>query len=340
MTEKHIVFVTDAWKPLVNGVVRVIDAQIPILKKRGHRVSIIEPSQFLFKIPLPFYPEIKLALFPRRRVARMLAELSPDAIHIVTEGPLGFAASRICTKRHIPFTTAYHSHFALYAQVYVGRFVMPLVLWYLKKLHAKAHALMVSTGSLKRVLEELGVRSNIVIVPLGVDAERFVRNPSPPGPALPKPVFLYFSRLSADKSPEEFLKLDLPGTKLLVGDGPERARLETKYPTAIFTGYKHGQELVEWISKADVLVFPSRTETFGLVALEAMACGVPVAAYDEMGPRDIITNGVDGYISADLKTAAIKCLALSRDACRATALKYSWERTADAFLKNLAWIQK
>ena len=195
---------------------------------------------------------------------------------------------------------------------------------------------MVSTASLKRELESTGFKKNIVIVPLGVDVAHFVRNPTPALPALTKPVFLYFSRLASEKSPEEFLKLTLPGTKLVIGDGPERVRLEKKYGKEnIFVGYKHGQELVDWLSLADVFVFPSRTETFGLVALEALACGIPVAAHDVMGPRDIITNGKDGYLSDTLEEAALKCLELSREECRATALQYSWEHSVDTFIKNL-----
>ncbi|MCR4333927.1 MAG: glycosyltransferase, partial [Patescibacteria group bacterium] len=168
------------------------------------------------------------------------------------------------------------------------------------------------------------------------DTDHFIRNPNPPLPALPKPVFLFFSRLAPEKGLEEFLQLDLPGTKLVIGDGPDREKLEKKYGKKNkFVGYKHGQELVDWLSLADVFVFPSRTETFGLVALEALACGVPVAAHDVMGPRDIITEGKDGYLSENLQEAALKCLSLSRDDCRAKAERYSWERSTDAFLKNL-----
>jgi glycosyltransferase involved in cell wall biosynthesis len=194
---------------------------------------------------------------------------------------------------------------------------------------------MVSTESLKKELEATGYK-NLVIMPLGVDTQLFTRNPAPQLPTLPKPVFVYFSRLSVEKNPEEFLKLSLSGTKLVIGDGPLRKKLEKKYATGhMFVGRKNGQELVDWLSLADVFVFPSRTETFGLVALEALACGIPVAAHDVMGPHDIVTVGKDGYLSENLAEAAQKCLPLLPEDCRAKALQYSWENSADAFLQNL-----
>lgn len=330
---KKILLVTDAWAPQVNGVVRVQDAHIAILRRRGYEVSVIEPSQFA-TVPLPLYPEIRLAVLPRRRVARTIEEFRPDAVHVMTEGPLGWAARHVCRSRDIPFTTWYHSHFQLYVDARFRGLLHPMYIL-LRRFHAAAARTMVSTEGLKRELEAAGFR-NIVIVPLGVDVEHFKRNPSPPLPPLPSPVFLYFSRIAAEKSPEEFLELDLPGTKLVIGDGPDRIRLEKEYGgTNRFVGYKRGQELVDWLSLADVFVFPSRTETFGLVALEALACGIPVAAHDVMGPRDIITEGKDGYLGEDLKEAALKCLALSRDDCRATAVTYSWDHSADEFVRHL-----
>ncbi len=331
---KRILFVTDAWKPQVNGVVRVLDAHVRFLKAGGYDVMLIEPGQFM-TLPLPFYPEIRLALLPRRHVARMIEELQPDAIHITTEGPLGWAARSVCRARGIPFTTWYHSHFQLYIDLRLRGLLWP-VLAALRRFHFAAVRTMVSTESLKRELESVGY-TNVVVVPLGVDVDLFTRNPNPPLPPLPAPVFLFFSRLAPEKNPEEFLTLDLPGTKLVIGDGPSRAKLEARYGKKnMFVGYKHGQELVDWISLADVFVFPSRTETFGLVSLEALACGIPVAAHNVMGPRDIITEGKDGYLSDNLQEAALKCLSLSRDNCRAKAEQYSWEHATDMFIHNLA----
>ncbi|HQT82572.1 MAG TPA: glycosyltransferase family 1 protein [Candidatus Paceibacterota bacterium] len=334
---KKIVLVTDAWAPQVNGVVRVQDAHLKALKARGYEVTVIEPGQFR-TVALPFYPEIRLALFPRRRIARVLAEEKPDAVHLMTEGPLGWAARAVCRKQGIPFTTWYHTHLQLYVNVRLRGLLHPLNAL-LRRFHSAAVRTMVSTASLKRELESLGV-TRVVIVPLGVDTELFTRNPAPPLPPLPKPVFVYFSRLDPEKSPEEFLRLDLPGTKLVIGDSADRPRLEQEYGGKnTFVGFKRGQELVDWLSLGDVFVFPSRTETFGLVVVEALACGLPVAAHRVMGPRDIITEGKDGYLGEDLKEAALKCLELSPADCRATALRYSWDASADAFIKNLVPIQ-
>lgn len=333
MNTKKILFVTDAWTPQVNGVVRVLHALIPLLEARGYEVSVIEPGQFR-TIALPFYPEIRLALFPRRRVKKMIAWAHTDAVCLVTEGPLGWAARSVCLEKGIPFTTWYHSHFQLYVDVRLHGLLRP-VFALIRRFHSAAVQTMVATASLKRELESAGFK-NLVRMPLGVDVNLFMRNPAPALAALPEPVFVYFSRLAPEKSPEEFLKLDLPGTKLVIGDGPLRKNLEKKYGERnTFVGYKHGQELVDYLSLADVFVFPSRTETFGLVALEALACGLSVAAHGVMGPRDIVTEGKDGYLSEDLRTAAIKCLDLSRDDCRKKAEQYSWERSADALIENL-----
>ncbi|MHB8710008.1 MAG: glycosyltransferase family 4 protein [Minisyncoccota bacterium] len=330
---KKILLVTDAWAPQVNGAVRVLDALLPLVEARGYEVTVIEPGQFT-TMPMPFYPEIRLALFPRRRIGKVIDELQPDAVCLVTEGPLGWAARAACRKRGIPFTTWYHSHFQLYVDIRLRGLLRPIYAL-IRRFHSVAARTMVSTESLKRELESTGFK-NMVIMPLGVDTKLFTRNMASPLPPLSKPVFVYFSRLAPEKSPEEFLKLDLPGTKLVIGDGPDRGKLEKKYGKKNkFVGYKHGQELVDWLSLADVFIFPSRTETFGLVVLEALACGIPVAAHDVMGPRDIITNGKDGYLGEDLRDAALKCLDLSRDTCRAKALQYSWERSAEAFIKNL-----
>lgn len=330
---KKILLVSDAWAPQTNGVVRVLDVLIPLLRARGYAVTVIEPGQFR-TVPLPFYPEIRLALFARRRIAETLREVQPDVVCIVTEGALGWAARSVCQERGIPFITWYHSHFQLYVDARLHGLMRP-VFMFIRRFHSGAVRTMVSTESLKKELESGGFE-NLVVMPLGVDTELFIRNPTPDLSALPKPVFAYFSRLAPEKNPEEFLKLTLPGTKLVIGDGPLRKKLEKKYGSEhTFVGFKRGQELVDWLSLADVFVFPSMTETFGLVALEALACGIPVAAHDVMGPRDIVEHGKDGYLSNDLQEAALKCLDLSQEDCRAKALTYSWERSADVFIENL-----
>jgi glycosyltransferase involved in cell wall biosynthesis len=330
---KKILLVTDAWSPQTNGVVRVLNALIPRLEKRGYDVRVIEPGQ-CWTMALPIYKEIRLAVFPRRHIRRVLDEYQPDTVCLVTEGPLGWAARAECYLRGIPFTTWYHSHFQLYVDVRLRGLLRPVTAL-VRHFHSAATRTMVSTETLRKELEGEGYQ-NVVLMPLGVDTEAFTRNPNPSIPSLPKPVFVYFSRLAPEKNPEEFFKLTLPGTKLVIGDGPLRKELETKYgATHTFVGSKYGQELVNWLSLADVFVFPSRTETFGLVALEALSCGIPVAAHDVMGPGDIVTEGKDGYLSDDLAAAAQKCLTLSREDCRAKALQFSWENSAETFISNL-----
>lgn len=330
---KKLLLVTDAWHPQVNGVVTVFANLIPLLEARGYKVSLIEPSQFR-TVSLPLYPEIRLALFPKKHIRTLLRTQQFDAVHIATEGPLGFAARAVCSKYKIPFTTSYHTHFQLHLEARVGSILTPLMYVFLRRFHAPASSTMVVSDSLKALLERHGFK-HVVVWPLGVDTKLFVRNPSPSLPALTKPVFVYFGRLAPEKGIEEFLRLNLPGTQLVIGDGPSRRVLESKYPHAKFVGYKRGQTLVDWLSLCDVCIFPSRSETFGLVIVEALACGVPVAAHDVMGPRDIITNGKDGFLGEDLQEAALACLKLSPADCRAKALCYSWEASATIFLENL-----
>ncbi len=333
---KKILLVTDAWHPQINGPVRVIDSLLPELEKRGYQCVLAHPG-LCRNVSMPLYSEIKLALFPARVLRKLLHSETFAAVHIMTEGPMGWSMRRLCRQRGIPFTSWYHTHFQLYIDLYIGArlgiFFKP-VMYMLRRFHNAAARTMVSTEGLKRELEKQGF-SNVVMVPLGVDATHFTRNPAPPLTPLPSPVFVFFSRLAKEKSPEEFLKLNLPGTKLVIGDGPARKKLEQRYRDTLFVGYKRHQELVDWLSLCDVLVFSCRTETFGLAVLEALACGIPVAAHPVMGPDDIIDSGVDGVLSDDLGKAAIDCLAIDRSKCREKALRYSWGKSADYFVKNL-----
>jgi glycosyltransferase involved in cell wall biosynthesis len=336
-SSKKLLLVTDTWHPQVNGVVTALTKIKEHLERDGWEVVVIHPGLFR-SVPLPWYPELRLAVSPGRSLRRMLVREAPDYVHVATEGPLGWNARALCRRYGWRFTTSYHTNFQLYAHMH-GR----LLLWPVQKLlhtfHDAATCTMAATPGLMRELEAGGL-GNVALWPLGVDTELFAPKPASPMPALPKPVFVFFGRLACEKSPDEFLKLDLPGTKLVIGDGPERARLQARFGTeALFVGYQHGQDLVDWLSLGDVMVFPSRTDTFGLVILEALACGVPVAAHDVMGPRDIIQNGVDGVLGEDLGKAALACLSLERSKCREKALRYSWEASATAFRRNLvrAW---
>jgi glycosyltransferase involved in cell wall biosynthesis len=289
-------------------------------------------------VPLPWYPELRLAVSPGRRLRRVLIREAPDYVHLATEGLLGWNARVLCRRYGWRFTTSYHTNFQLYAQMRARPLLWP-VQRLLRTFHHAATCTMAATPSLKGELEAGGFR-NVALWPLGVDTNLFAPKPASQVPTLPKPVFGFIGRLAREKNPEEFLNLDLPGSKLVIGDGPERTRLEARFGgKATFVGYKRGQDLVDWLSSCDVMVFPSRTDTFGLVILEALACAIPVAAHNVMGPRDIIDHGVDGMLAEDLRMAALACLSLDRRKCREKALQYSWEASAAAFKGNLvcAW---
>jgi glycosyltransferase involved in cell wall biosynthesis len=329
--------VTDAWHPQVNGVVTALGKIKACLQRDGWEVVVIHPGLFR-SVPLPWCPEVRLAVSPWRTMRRLLTRQAPDYVHVATEGPLGWTARRLCRQYGWRFTSSYHTHFHLYAHARVRPLLRP-VRALLRAFHSAATCTMAATAGLKGELEAGGF-GNVALWPLGVEASLFARRPASHMPPLRGPVFVFFGRLAPEKNPEEFLKLDLPGTKLVIGDGPERARLQSRYGTrAVFVGYQHGEELVDWLSMCDVMIFPSRTDTFGLVILEALACGIPVAAHNVMGPRDILQDGVDGVLGEDLRQAALACLSLDRSKCRETGLRYSWEASAAAFKRNLvrAW---
>lgn len=326
-----IVIVTDAWSPQINGVVISLARTITEIERLGHTVQVIEPGHFR-SIPCPTYPEIRLALLPGRKLGRMLEEAAPDALHIATEGPLGMAARRWCVRRNFPFTTSYHTRFPEYVWL---RTRLPLALSYglMRWFHGGARFTMVATETLRRELAEKGFR-NLVLWSRGVDTKLF----HPRDCAFladARPIFMYVGRVAVEKNIEAFLKLDLPGTKYVVGGGPDLEMLRVKYPQARFTGFKTGDELARHVAAADVFVFPSRTDTFGLVLIEALACGVPVAAYPVQGPTDIVAHGETGYLSEDLRAAALDALKLDRKKCREAALAYTWEASTAQFMEYI-----
>ncbi|BBK45122.1 GDP-mannose-dependent alpha-mannosyltransferase [Allostella vacuolata] len=328
----HIAIVTDAWSPQVNGVVRTLATVKGELEKRGHVVEVIAPDQFR-TIPCPTYPEIRLAILPGRGVRRRLDAMAPDAIHVATEGPLGMAARAYCRRRRLAFTTSFHTRFPEYVEARTGLPRAWLYAW-MRRFHAPAAGVMVATDSLMRELAGYGFR-NLRRWSRGVDTELFH-----PGPKdlydLPRPIFLNVGRVAVEKNIEAFLDLDLPGTKVVVGDGPQRAQLERRYPRTVFLGTKKGADLARHFAAADVFVFPSRTDTFGLVLLEALAAGVPVAAFPVPGPLDVIDGNPVGVLDEDLGHAARSALAIPADRCRAYAEIFSWDRCAEQFLTNLA----
>lgn len=331
-----VAIVTDAWRPQTNGVVQTLSTTAQTLRAAGHEVLVVEPGQFR-TFPCPTYPEIRLAWFPYRRLSQLLEEFAPDCIHIATEGTLGGAARTWCLRNRFAFTTSYHTQFPEYVR---ARAPIPLALSYahLRRFHSAAARTMVATPSLQKQLETRGFR-HIVRWTRGVDVELFKPGAAPANKqflALPRPIFVYLGRVAVEKNIEAFLDLDLPGTKLVIGDGPERRSLQAEFPTAQFVGYKFGAELAAHLAAADVFVFPSRTDTFGLVLLEALACGVPVAAYPVIGPIDVIRNGTTGVLDEDLRAAALAALRLDPAKCRAFALAHTWEAATKQFLGNLA----
>jgi glycosyltransferase involved in cell wall biosynthesis len=332
----RIALATDAWAPQVNGVVRTLTTVRDKLAASGHEILTITPDQFR-TFPCPTYPEIRLAIGPGRRIARLLEAGAPDAIHIATEGPLGLAVRNYCVRRGWPFTTAYHTRFPEYVEArfaFPARWSYDLLRWF----HQPSRGIMVATESIRRDLEARRF-INIKRWSRGVDTERF--RPAADGSArnflgLERPIFLSVGRLAVEKNLEAFLALDLPGSKLVVGDGPLLSKFRRRYPGVHFAGERHGAELAACYASADVFVFPSRTDTFGLVLLEALASGVPVAAYPVPGPLDVIGESGCGVLSEDLREAALAALGIARERCRDYAMTFSWTACAEQFLRNLA----
>ena len=332
----RLLIATDAWFPQVNGVVRTLDRLQAEVVALGHDVHMLSPEGYR-SLPLPTYNEIRLALTTPGSIAKRIEAYAPDYIHIATEGPIGLMARRWCVRNGRPFTTSYHTRFPEYVR---ARMPVPITASYryLTWFHNAGRAVMVTTESLTRELEDWGFRS-IARWPRGVDHELF-RPREETVLDFDGPIFLYVGRVAVEKNIEAFLSLDLPGTKVVVGDGPQRAQLEARYSDARFLGAKFGEELAAIYASADVFVFPSKTDTLGLVVLEALACGVPVAAYPVTGPKDLIGDEPVGALEDDLRSAALKALDLSREACREHALKFTWSASAQSFIDNVVTFQE
>jgi len=338
---KRICIVTDAWHPQVNGVVRTLDTLKRELRKRGHRVLVLSPKMFK-TMPMPTYPEIRLALNVPFRLARILKRFKPDAIHIATEGPLGWAARNFCIRVGHPFTTAYHTAFPEYMS---ARSHMPADWFYpiFKRFHAASSGVLVATQSVREQLSEKGF-DRIVPWTRGVDTDLFYPRPNA-SLDFEGPIQLYVGRVAVEKNLEAFLQTNVPGTKVIVGDGPAREELAAKYPEARFLGALYGEDLAQAYAAADVFVFPSKTDTFGLVMIEALATGTPVAAYPVQGPLDVL--GDDGRgpfpqwstqiagVDDDLETAIRTALTLNRRDCADFAQLYSWDEVTRLFLSAL-----
>lgn len=331
-----VLIATDAWHPQINGVVRTLSALRDNVEKLGSSIEFVTPEGFP-SFPLPTYPDLRCAVPRAGEIARRIERAQPDAIHIATEGPVGMAVRRYCRKNNLAFTTSFTTRFAEYAS---ARFPIPLSWGYavLRRFHAPAAATMVSTPSLMQELTERGF-GPLRMWSRGVDTELF--NPDRAVVLdLPRPIFVCVGRIAVEKNLEQFLSLDLPGSKVVIGHGPQEAELKQKYPQAHFLGSMSGERLAGHIAAADVFVFPSLTDTFGIVQLEALSCGVPVAAFPVTGPRDVIGGTSVGVLSDDLRQACLDALPLSRDACRAHALRYSWSRSAGQFLSNVSPLRR
>ncbi len=326
-----ICIATDAWHPQINGVVTTLNQTVTTLRSWGHEVKTLTPDTYS-TVPCPTYPEIRLSLVCKSTIYKTLKEFQPNAVHIATEGPIGWAARGACKKAGFSFTTSYHTRFPEYIKM---RVPVPLPISYLfvKHFHGAARRTMVAPT----LIDELSDRSfdNLAPWSRGVDTSLFKPRSKSflPGE---RPIQMYVGRVAVEKNLPAFLDLDTPGTKYVIGGGPALEEYRKKYPDVHFTGPKKGEDLARHVASADVFVFPSLTDTFGVVLLEAMACGVPVAAFPVTGPKYLIKNGVNGHTSGDLKEAIMRALEVPAEKCRHTADSYSWEACTNQFFNNLA----
>ena len=341
--QARILIVSDAWRRQVNGVVRTLATISGELRAMGHTVEVIGPDRFR-TVPTPTYPDIRLAILPGRKLRRMIEAFQPDTMHIATEGPLGIAARAWALRRGFAFTTSFHTKFPEYVQARTGLPTGPFYFW-LRRFHGASAGTMVATQSLRDDLAARGF-GQIRAWTRGVDLSLFVpvphSEPTEDWADLPRPLFLYVGRVAVEKNIRAFLDLDLPGSKVVVGGGPQLSQLRRDYPAVKITGPRYGAELARCYAAGDVFVFPSLTDTFGLVILEALACGTPVAAYPVTGPLDVLagTGNSVGAVDQDLRAAALRALNADRAACRRHAERFSWRACAEIFLSHLAPLQR
>jgi len=330
-----ILIATDAWHPQVNGVVRTLTSLSKSASGFGKEIEFLTPEGFP-SMPVPTYPSLRIALPSRHEIARRIEAAPPDAIHIATEGPIGWAVRAYCRRHGLAFTTSYTTRFPEYVAVRTG---IPEGLGYavMRRFHSASSMVMVATDSLRRELAERGFR-RLGYWTRGVNTDLF-RPDEPAELDLPRPIFMTMGRVAVEKNLEAFLSLDLPGSKVVVGDGPQKAELVRRFPEVHFLGEKKGRDLSSHLAAADVFVFPSLTDTFGVVQLEALACGTPVAAFPVTGPLDVIADRPIGAIDLDLRAACLRALEMSRQSCRNFALERSWENSARQFLGNLTALQ-
>ena len=328
----RVLIATDAWHPQVNGVVRTLTSLAEAAKGLGVSIEFLTHEGFP-TIPLPTYANLRLAIPGSNEIARRIEAANPDAIHIATEGPIGFLTRAYCRRRGRPFTTSYTTCFPEYI---AARAPIPESLSYavLRRFHAAATVTMVSTTSLMNQLRSRGFQ-HLSMWTRGVDTDLFAPHRVIPLD-LPRPIFLTAGRVAVEKNLEAFLSLDLAGSKVVIGEGPQEAELRQRFPEVTFLGLRKGAELAGLMAAADVFVFPSRTDTFGVVQLEALACGVPVAAYPVMGPRDVVGGSAVGVLDEDLRAACLGALTLAREACRAFALTRSWATSARQFIAHVS----
>ncbi len=328
----RILIISDAWHPQVNGVVRTLSTITRILNETGHVTEVIGPDRFR-TLPCPTYPDIRLSILPAAKLARLIDAFRPDALHIATEGPLGMAAARIAKRRGWHFTTAFHTRFPEYVSARI-RIPESWSYAFLRRFHNAGSGTMVATPSLRAELARRGF-TKLRAWSRGVDLALFKPEAADPWEGLARPVFAYIGRVAVEKNIGAFLRLDLPGSKVVVGDGPARAALEREYPGVRFTGTRRGAALSASYAGADVFVFPSLTDTYGLVMLESLACGTPVAAFPVTGPVDVIAEAPVGCVNADLRHAAMAALAVDRSLCRPFAERHSWQSCTQLFLSHV-----